>query len=71
MKVELTRREAFHAMVKFLEKQYQATNSDDIGSLLGGMDQEFWGNEKTFDPALWNDWVKVVEALLKEKSTKK
>jgi hypothetical protein len=70
MKTELTRLEAFQAMVKFLEKYYQATKSDAIGSLLGGMDQSFWSDGKPFDPALWDDWMEAVDALLKEKSTK-
>jgi hypothetical protein len=68
MNAQLTTVEAFHAMVKFLEKYYEFTKSDDIGSLLGGMDQGFWDNESTFDPALWKDWVESVDAVLKEKS---
>jgi len=53
MEKELTRIQAFQAMIKFLEKYYNFTKSDDIGSLLGDMDTSFWENGKTFDPALW------------------
>ena len=66
MKKKLTKLEAFQAMVKFLEKYYQLTKSDDIGALLGGMDRSFWNNGKTFDPALWDDWVECVDNVLKE-----
>jgi hypothetical protein len=71
MKAELTRLEAFQAMVKFLEKYYQATKSDDIGSLLGGMDQSFWNDGRIFDPALRDDWMEAIDGLLKEKSKNK
>ena len=58
MEKELTRIQAFQAMIKFLEKYYNFTKSDDIGSLLGDMDTSFWENGKTFDLALWRfDWI--------------
>ena len=70
MEKELTRIQAFQAMIKFLEKYYNFTKSDDIGSLLGGMDTSFWGNGKTFDPALWQDWIESVEAVLQNTKEK-
>jgi len=51
--------------IKFLEKLYGFTKSDDIGSLLGGM-QLFENDQGTWDPAIWHDWIESVEAVLGE-----
>lgn len=64
---KLTAFQAFQAMVKFLEKYYELTKSDDIGILLGGMDQSFWNDRKTFDPAIWDDWIEAVDGALNAK----
>ncbi len=67
MKNELTKLEAFKAMTKFLEKWYELTKSDDIGSLLGGIDINFWCNGKPFDPALWGDWLDAINVVFNKK----
>lgn len=62
--MELTVKEAFKTMVKYLEIYYERTGSDDVGSLLG--DMILLDEGSTADPASWNDWIKCVE-LVKEK----
>lgn len=64
----LTIQQAFEAMRGFLDNWYQLTKSDDLGTLLSGM-QLLWGiqgtNERwTFDPALWGDWMACVQSIL-------
>lgn len=51
--------EAYKAMVKFLEKYYNRTKSDDIASLLG--DMILIEAEKTADPAAWEDWLESIK----------
>jgi hypothetical protein len=47
----LTEKEAFDAMVLFLEKFYAITESDDVGALLGSM--MVLEDRGTADPAVW------------------
>lgn len=65
MNETLTILQSFKAMQKFLESYYQRTNSDDIGSLLG--DLQLTNTKRiTMDPAAWQDWLKVVNEILRE-----
>jgi len=64
MKHKLTELQAFNAMRSFLEKYYKMTNSDDIASLLSGM--QFLVDDSTVDPAIWLDWEGAVSKVLKE-----
>ncbi len=57
----MTTREAYIAMIYFLEQIYERTGSDDVGGLLGSM--ILTGNEETMDPALWNDWLDAVKKM--------
>jgi hypothetical protein len=57
VKKGITIDEGFCAMVKFLEKWYAFTKSDDIAFILSGM---------KMDPAFLQDWVEAVDAVLKE-----
>lgn len=57
----LTRLQAYHAMIRFLEIYYEQTNSDDFGSLLGEMD--FLQDGSTADPASWFNWIKSVQTI--------
>ncbi len=43
----------------FLEEHYRITASDDIGSLLSGM--QFLSDDITIDPAIWKDWIDSIE----------
>lgn len=60
----MTRQEAFIAMVHFLEHFYEQTASDDVGALLG--DMILVDEEKTMDPAAWNDWIAAIEKMRRE-----
>ncbi len=66
---KLTDLQAFYAMRLFLEKYYEQTQSDDVGSLLG--DLQFFEKEKeTADPAAWKEWMECVNKVLAEKNKK-
>ena len=60
----LTIRQAFDAMVHFLERQYALDKSDDIGTLLGSLSLQIWANDTTADPAAWDDWMESVQKVL-------
>lgn len=59
---KLSLEQSYLAMQLFLEKYYNLTGSDDIGSLLGSMQMSDDG--KTMDPAIWDDWLSSVEKTL-------
>ncbi len=63
---KLTKLEAFLAMTKFLEGYYQRTSSDDVGSLLSGM--QILQDGDTADSAAWYDWIESVKKVLKNKN---
>jgi hypothetical protein len=64
----LTLKEAYLAMFLFFKDYWEIgeRRSDDIGSLLGGLDpfqdpdspDEF----RTPDPAMWHDWLRAVRS---------
>ena len=56
----MTEEQAFAAMQLFLTGHYQATKSDDIGSLLGSM--ALLQDMRPMDPATWQDWLNCVAA---------
>lgn len=58
----LTEKQAFLAMVFFLEKYYQQTESDDVGALLGSL--QLLEDGMTADPAMWHDWLGVINRTL-------
>ena len=58
---KITVNEGFCAMVKFLEKWYALTKSDDIAFILSGM---------SMDPAFLQDWIESVDVVLKEAKEK-
>lgn len=64
----LTIRQAFDAMVCFLEDYYQRSKSDEIAAILSGLSL-LWldpstGEKWTGDPAYWIDWMKCVQNIL-------
>jgi len=61
MEKKITANEGFRAMIKFLEKWYGFTKSDDIAFLLSGMNM---------DPAFLQDWVESVDEVLREQKNK-
>lgn len=60
--MQLTRKQAFEAMVIFLEEFYNRTQSDDVGALLGQL--ILLEDGSTADPAAWYDWIECVEKVL-------
>ena len=54
----LTPRQAFYVMQLFLEDYFRVTSSDSVGALLSCM--QFLDDDQTADPALWEDWCKIV-----------
>jgi hypothetical protein len=56
-----TKEEIFETFYLFLEKYYQATQSDDIGSLLGDLNHCYYG--ATADPAAWLDWQNCIKQV--------
>ncbi|HZS77310.1 MAG TPA: hypothetical protein VFA41_11910 [Ktedonobacteraceae bacterium] len=61
---KLTIRQAYDAMILFLENYYQQTNSDDVGALLGDLSMEIWADGSSGDPAAWDDWLECVQKVL-------
>lgn len=59
--MQLSIKEAYNAMIEFLDRYYEITKSDDVGSLLGGM--MFLEDGSTMDSAVWNDWLECVEKV--------
>jgi hypothetical protein len=60
----LTIRQAFDAMVHFLERQYALDKSDEIGTLLSSLSLQIWADDTTADPAAWDDWMESVQKVL-------
>jgi len=60
-KLNFTEEEVFEAMILFLEKYYEKTNSDDIGGLLSDLLHIDYG--ATADPAAWYDWQECLEKV--------
>ena len=60
--VRLTEKEAFDAMMVFLEKFYESTKSDDVGALLGSM--IILEDGGTADPAVWGEWLESVQKVV-------
>ncbi len=56
--------ETYRAMQLFLEKIYNRTSSEDIGSLLG--DMIILEDGKTADSAIWNDWIDAIRKVKDE-----
>ena len=57
----LSTKQAYLAMLKFLEGLYERTHSDDLGGFLGGF-QILEDGEPT-DAAAWIDWLDAVSAV--------
>ncbi|NGX46999.1 MAG: hypothetical protein K1000chlam3_00368 [Chlamydiae bacterium] len=66
MRESLTHLEAFKAMRCFLEKYYEQTSSDDIGSLLGEM--QILEAHRRADPAAWEDWTNCIKKIISRDS---
>ncbi len=60
---ELTEKQAFEAMTRFLN-QYYARAGDDLVTLMADIEIEADGG--TLDPAAWDDWMQCVRAVAGE-----
>lgn len=59
-------RDAYRAMLFFLENYYRRVPSDEIGALLGGLSLADDGDP--MDPAAWSDWLEAVQAVAPDPS---
>jgi hypothetical protein len=59
---ELTRLQAYEAMVYFLENLYALTHDRSLSEFLGYM--EILSDGKPADAAYWEDWERAVEKAL-------
>jgi hypothetical protein len=59
--------EAFEIFEHFLEKYYERTKSDDIGSFLSDLLHQGYFYCSTADPAAWLDWKKCLNKTKSEK----
>lgn len=67
MSTKLTYHEAYQAMFMFVEQYYRQLGSAfDIRDFLG--DTQLMENGKPLDPAMWSDWISVVNKVLVEKT---
>jgi hypothetical protein len=59
---QVSTRQAYRAMLIFLERTYDLTRSDDLAGLLGGWQLKVDG--ETMDPAAWGDWLAAVHSVM-------
>ena len=67
MEKSLTIKQAYRAMVYFLENEYSMTKEDAIGALLGDISFDVWGDGSPGDPASWEYWLEAVEKVVQSK----
>ncbi|WP_224367595.1 hypothetical protein [Hyalangium versicolor] len=58
---QITLREAYAAMYRYLEKAYELTGADELGGLLGTL--SLLPDGQPADPAAWTDWLHAVEEV--------
>jgi hypothetical protein len=55
----LTVEQAYRAMLAFLEREVDLTESSDLADLLAGY--RLGADGRTSDPALWDEWLDAVD----------
>ncbi|AXQ31788.1 hypothetical protein D0B54_18010 [Solimonas sp. K1W22B-7] len=60
--VILSKKDAYRAMILFLEQEFRATKSEDIAALLSSL--QFLPDGIPADPAAWEDWEDCVGRVL-------
>ena len=55
----MSEREAYKAMLVFLERLQRSTNSGDLAEFLGGM--SLLPDGQPADPAYWQEWLESVQ----------
>ncbi|HYH95873.1 hypothetical protein [Hyalangium sp.] len=58
---QITVREAYAAMHRYLERLYELAGADELGGLLGSM--SLLPDGQTADPTAWTDWIQAVEEI--------
>jgi len=53
----------YKAMIRFLEKHFETTGSDDLGALLGSMSTDVFSDGRPADPAMWEDWLDALREV--------
>ena len=56
---QITTKQAYLAMFEFLERYYEITKSNTLGSMLGSM--SLLKDGKTADPGVWEEWMEAIE----------
>jgi len=54
----MTIQEAYRAMFRYLERQFELTKADEIGVLLGEM--QLLEDGMPIDPGVWDEWLASV-----------
>lgn len=54
----LSAKDAYRAMFRFLESYYERTQADDIGAILGSM--AMLEDGKPADGAMWQEWLDAI-----------
>ena len=68
--VALTEKQAYAAMVLFLDRYCRNTRSSETGALVSGMHFVTDGDSfETFDPAYWHEWLEDVQTVLDASNT--
>ena len=62
--VELTAKQAYRAMLNFLEQEYERTKSDDIAGLLSSLSWEITGDAGPAGTGAWQDWMDAVKKAI-------
>jgi hypothetical protein len=63
----ITTKDAFRAMVIFLDRYYERGNrADSLENVLGDISNTLWADGGPNDPAQWSDWLAAVRAASAE-----
>lgn len=58
----ITNKEAFRAMVIFLDRYYhRGGGMDALGDVLSAISKDLWADGSPNDPAQWQDWLEAIE----------
>jgi hypothetical protein len=63
MKVMLSEKQAYMAMVCFLERLQERTKSDDLAGYLGDLQINGYDG-MPMDSAMWSDWEEAVNMII-------
>jgi hypothetical protein len=65
MKTSLSEKQAYKAMLVFLENYYQSTKSDEVAGMLGAM--TLGEDGEPMDAAYWEEWIRAVKSITHDK----